>query len=89
MEAGDGWAHLAAVGHLLTQRRPDFDSRTYGYAKLTDLVSATGLFEVDRRLPGDGNPPSYTSATDASPHPNAPPQRLGSSTRRASGATTQ
>ncbi|MGI5146831.1 OST-HTH/LOTUS domain-containing protein [Plantactinospora sp. CA-294935] len=26
----DGWAHLAAVGHLLTQPRPDFDSRTYG-----------------------------------------------------------
>ncbi|WP_255527724.1 NYN domain-containing protein [Plantactinospora alkalitolerans] len=52
----DGWAHLAAVGHLLTQRRPDFDSRTYGYAKLTDLVAATGLFKVDRRLPGDGKP---------------------------------
>jgi uncharacterized LabA/DUF88 family protein len=52
----DGWAYLAAVGHILTKRRPDFDSRTYGYAKLTDLVTATTLFEVDRRLPGDGKP---------------------------------
>lgn len=52
----DGWAHLAAVGHILTKRLPDFDSRTYGYAKLTDLITATNLFEVDRRLPGDGKP---------------------------------
>ncbi|MET8529529.1 NYN domain-containing protein [Micromonospora sp. NPDC005172] len=52
----DGWAHLATVGHILTKRRPDFDSRTYGYAKLTDLVTATALFEVDRRLPADGKP---------------------------------
>ncbi|MGC4851816.1 NYN domain-containing protein [Micromonospora sp. DT4] len=52
----DGWAHLGAVGHILTKRRPDFDSRTFGYAKLTDLVTATALFEVDRRLPADGKP---------------------------------
>ncbi|PZF83880.1 OST-HTH/LOTUS domain-containing protein, partial [Micromonospora endophytica] len=52
----DGWAHLGAVGNILTKRRPDFDSRTYGYAKLTDLVAATGLCDVDRRLPGDGKP---------------------------------
>jgi hypothetical protein len=52
----DGWANLAAVGHYLTKRRPDFDSRTYGYARLTDLITATTLFEVDRRLPGDGKP---------------------------------
>ncbi|MDG4803717.1 NYN domain-containing protein [Micromonospora sp. WMMD980] len=52
----DGWAHLAAVGNILTKQRPDFDSRTYGYAKLTDLVTATELFDVDRRLPGGGRP---------------------------------
>ncbi|MEV1333153.1 NYN domain-containing protein [Micromonospora costi] len=52
----DGWAHLATVGHILTKRLPDFDSRTYGYAKLTDLITATTLFDVDRRLPGDGKP---------------------------------
>lgn len=52
----DGWAYLATVGHLLTKRRPDFDSRTFGYAKLTDLVTAIPAFEVDRRLPADGKP---------------------------------
>ena len=33
----DGWAVLALVGHIITQQRPDFDSRNYGYAKLSDL----------------------------------------------------
>jgi len=52
----DGWAALAAVGHIITNQRPDFDSRTYGYAKLSDLIDATTLFTVDRRSPGDGKP---------------------------------
>src|SRR5262249_6046483 len=52
----DGWAPLAAVGHILTNQRPDFDSRTYGYAKLSDLIEATTLFDLERRSPGDGKP---------------------------------
>ncbi|MBW4717283.1 NYN domain-containing protein [Saccharothrix sp. SC076] len=52
----DGWSPLASVGHLITKQRPDFDSRTYGYAKLSDLMAATTLFELDRRIPGDGKP---------------------------------
>ena len=52
----DGWAPLAAVGQIITNQRPDFDSRTYGYAKLSDLIEATGLFALERRSPGDGKP---------------------------------
>ena len=52
----DGWAQLAAVGHIITNQRPDFDSRTYGYAKLSDLIEATSLFALERRSPGDGKP---------------------------------
>jgi uncharacterized LabA/DUF88 family protein len=52
----DGWAQLASVGHILTQQSPDFDSRTYGYAKLSDLMAATTLFELDTRSPGDSKP---------------------------------
>jgi uncharacterized LabA/DUF88 family protein len=52
----DGWATLANVGHIITNQRPDFDSRTYGYAKLSDLIDATTLFELKRRSPGDGKP---------------------------------
>jgi uncharacterized LabA/DUF88 family protein len=50
----DGWSMLANVGHIITKQRPDFDSRSYGYAKLSDLIVATTLFELDRRSPGDG-----------------------------------
>ncbi|SDJ15583.1 OST-HTH/LOTUS domain-containing protein [Lentzea albidocapillata subsp. violacea] len=48
----DGWASLAAVGSIITKQRPEFDSRTYGYSKLSDLITATTLFEVDRRVQG-------------------------------------
>lgn len=57
VEAGsddDGWAHLAAVGHIITKQRPDFDARNYGYTKLSDLMAATTLFDLERRVPGDG-----------------------------------
>jgi uncharacterized LabA/DUF88 family protein len=50
----DGWAPLASVGQIITNQSPDFDSRTYGYAKLSDLMTATTLFEVERRSPGEG-----------------------------------
>lgn len=49
----DGWADLAAVGSLVRKQRPDFDSRNWGYAKLSDLVREIGLFEVGPR-PGGG-----------------------------------
>jgi uncharacterized LabA/DUF88 family protein len=52
----DGWASLAAVGNIIIKQRSDFDSRTYGYAKLSELLAATMLFELDRRSPGGGKP---------------------------------
>ncbi|MGH3282447.1 MAG: OST-HTH/LOTUS domain-containing protein [Trebonia sp.] len=50
----DGWAPLASVGNIITNQRPDFDSRSYGYGKLSDLIKATTLFELERHSPGDG-----------------------------------
>jgi uncharacterized LabA/DUF88 family protein len=50
----DGWAPLSSIGNIITNQRPDFDARSYGYAKLSDLITATTLFEMDRRSPGDG-----------------------------------
>ena len=44
----DGWADLGGVGHRLVDLASDFDQRTYGHAKLIDLVQKTGAFEVDR-----------------------------------------
>ena len=45
----DGWAYLGEVGSLLSKKQPDFDSRNYGYKKLTLLIGAVDCFEVDFR----------------------------------------
>ncbi|MBO0805165.1 MAG: NYN domain-containing protein [Nocardiopsaceae bacterium] len=50
----DGWAPLSSVGNIITNQRPDFDSRSYGYGKLSDLITATSLFEIERRVPVEG-----------------------------------
>jgi uncharacterized LabA/DUF88 family protein len=47
-----GWANLGPVGSYIVKQAPDFDPRNYGYAKLGELVSAIGLFEVKRREQG-------------------------------------
>ena len=77
----DGWASLASVGHIITNQRPDFDSRSYGFAKLSDLMAATALFDMERRSPGDGKPgiiytrakrrrlPTARQASSTSPEP--------------------
>ncbi|MFO1053077.1 MAG: NYN domain-containing protein [Planctomycetota bacterium] len=49
----DGWANLAAVGAKAILQLPDFDPRNYGYSKLSQLVEATKLFDVERRKVGD------------------------------------
>ncbi|MDR1076191.1 MAG: NYN domain-containing protein [Xanthomonadaceae bacterium] len=41
----DGWANLSAVGSQVSNQA-SFDSRNYGYAKLSELVRATGLFGI-------------------------------------------
>ena len=77
----DGWASLASVGHIITNQHPDFDSRSYGFAKLSDLMAATALFDMERRSPGDGKPgiiytrakrrrlPTARQASSTSPEP--------------------
>ncbi len=45
----DGWAFLGDVGNMLLRKAPDFDSRNYGYPKLTSFIKSLGMFEVDKR----------------------------------------
>lgn len=47
VESEDGWTHLGAVGTQLVNLAPDFDSRTFGFKKLSELVRKTGHFEVE------------------------------------------
>lgn len=44
-EEPDGWAGLGWVGSQLSMNYPDFDTRTYGFKRLSDLMRATGKFE--------------------------------------------
>jgi uncharacterized LabA/DUF88 family protein len=46
------WYSLGQVGQYLTQANPDFDTRSYGRKKLSDLVADLKLFETKR---GVGN----------------------------------
>lgn len=50
-----GWAHLGAVGSNIAKQSPEFDSRNYGYAKLSALVAATKLFDAEEREVGATN----------------------------------
>lgn len=40
------WYSLGQVGQYITQANPDFDTRTYGSSKLSDLVRKISRFEV-------------------------------------------
>jgi len=46
MEGDDGWVALGAVGNQLANLASDFDPRTYGYRKLSDLVRGSGAFDI-------------------------------------------
>ncbi|CAA0159643.1 NYN domain-containing protein [Tenacibaculum maritimum] len=45
----DGWAFLGDVGGLLQKKRPNFDSRNYGFDKLTPLIKSINKFEIEER----------------------------------------
>lgn len=45
----DGWAFLGDVGSLLQKKQPNFDSRNYGFDKLTPLIKSIGKFELEQR----------------------------------------
>ncbi len=50
----DGWAFLGDVGSLLQKKQPNFDSRNYGFRKLTPLISSITNFEIERREDSKG-----------------------------------
>jgi hypothetical protein len=47
----EGFGHLGALGDLLSKKQPDFDSRNYGYSKLSNMIRAIDRFEIRK----DGN----------------------------------
>lgn len=51
----EGWAYLGDLGSLMMKKKPDFDSRNYGFSKLLPLIKSIQHFEVDERESGKGN----------------------------------
>jgi uncharacterized LabA/DUF88 family protein len=47
MESDGGWVTLGQVGTQLANLAPDFDPRTYGFRKLSDLVRKLDTLELD------------------------------------------
>ena len=45
----DGWAFLGDVGGLIQKKKPSFDSRNYGFMKLTPLIKSLDIVEVEER----------------------------------------
>ena len=52
IEQDDEWYRLGDIGQFLTTSNPDFDTRSYGKRKLSDLVGELKVFEIK---PGPGN----------------------------------
>ena len=49
-DTGDNdYVSLGAVGQLIQKKRPDFDTRSYGFSKLSGMVKAIDRFEVVER----------------------------------------
>ncbi|HLH92840.1 MAG TPA: NYN domain-containing protein [Xanthobacteraceae bacterium] len=44
----DGWAELGGVGSHIAKQLPEFDPRNYGFARLSELVAATGIADMER-----------------------------------------
>ena len=52
-----GWAWLSKVGEFLLKQNPEFDSRNFGYKKLSDLVEDLKIVDV-KKVSAANNPSS-------------------------------
>lgn len=43
------WILVGQFGQQIRQLQPDFDCRNFGYAKLSSLIRATGIFDIELR----------------------------------------
>lgn len=49
----DGWTNLAALGTSIMKKQSDFDSRNYGFLKLSNMLKSMNMFEFDERIMGN------------------------------------
>jgi uncharacterized LabA/DUF88 family protein len=67
MESEDGWVTLGEVGKRLTNLASDFDSRTFGFRKLSDLVRKTNAFDIEQSKAGGSTRIRIKSAAGSPP----------------------
>jgi len=46
----NGWAFLGAVGNLVLKKQPSFDSRNFGFAKLSQMIRSVEGIESEERI---------------------------------------
>ena len=51
----NGWSYLGNLGTNILKKKPDFDSRNYGYTKLLPLIKSMNMFDIDERETGKNN----------------------------------
>ena len=47
----EDWVPISFIGHYVREANSEFDPRTYGCEKLTELIEKTGHFEINRNDP--------------------------------------
>lgn len=45
----DGWVFLGDLGNLINKKSPSFDSRNFGYSKMSKFMQSLGFVECERR----------------------------------------
>ena len=50
-----GWTFLGNLGSYILKKKPDFDSRNFGFPKLLPLIKNINKFDIDERETGLGN----------------------------------
>jgi uncharacterized protein (TIGR00288 family) len=50
----DGYANVSSAGTFIKRAKPDFDSRTYGFVKLPELIAAFPKKYEIKKYPGKG-----------------------------------
>src|SRR5690606_1631966 len=50
-----GWTFLGHLVNFISKKKPDFDPRNYGFAKLYPLIKYIDRFEIDERDSGVGH----------------------------------
>jgi len=51
----EGWTFLGNLGSFIIKKKPDFDPRNFGFAKLLPLIKSIGKIEIDERETGLNN----------------------------------